>query len=53
MTVDDVAAHAERAREAVAEIVMEPEEQDDGGANYTARDPEGNLWSFGSYNPWT
>lgn len=53
VVVDDVSAHAERAREAGAEIVVEPEEQDYGGANYTARDPEGNLWSFGSYDPWT
>lgn len=52
VVVDDVAAHAQRARAAGAEIVMEPEEQDYGGSNYTARDPEGNLWSFGSYDPW-
>ena len=50
--VHDVSAHAERARKAGAEIVIEPEGQDYGGSNYTARDPEGNLWSFGSYNPW-
>lgn len=51
--VDDVEAHAERARSAGAEIIMEPEEQDYGGSNYTCRDLEGNIWSFGSYNPWT
>ena len=50
--VDDVYGHAERARSAGADIVMEPEEQDYGGANYTARDPEGHIWSFGSYDPW-
>ena len=52
LVVDDVTARAERARAAGAEIVIEPEEQDYGGANYTARDPEGNLWNFGSYDPW-
>lgn len=52
VVVDDVSGHAERAREAGAEILMEPEEQDYGGSNYTARDPEGNIWSFGSYDPW-
>ncbi len=52
VVVDDVAAHAERARLAGAEIIMEPEEQDYGGSNYSARDPEGNIWSFGSYDPW-
>lgn len=50
--VDDVYGHAERARTAGAEIVMQPDEQDYGGANYTARDPEGYVWSFGSYDPW-
>ena len=52
VVVDDVYAHAERARKAGAEIVVEPEEQDYGGANYVARDPEGNVWSFGSYDPY-
>jgi uncharacterized glyoxalase superfamily protein PhnB len=50
--VDDVDAHADRARAAGAEILMEPEDQDYGGRSYTARDPEGNVWSFGSYDPW-
>lgn len=50
--VDDVIRHAERARTAGAEIVMEPEEQDYGGSNYTAKDPEGIVWSFGDYSPW-
>ncbi len=25
---------------------------DYGGRNYTCVDPEGNLWNFGSYDPW-
>ena len=50
--VDDVAAHAERARAAGADIVMEPEDQDYGGSNYAVRDPEGHIWSFGDYSPW-
>ncbi len=50
--VDDVAGHAAKARAAGAEILMEPEEQDYGGSNYTARDPEGHVWSFGDYSPW-
>ena len=50
--VPDVEAHAERARAAGAEIVMEPEEQDYGGSNYTCRDFEQNIWSFGDYDPW-
>lgn len=50
--VSDVYGHADRARAAGAEILMEPKEEDYGGANYTARDPEGVVWSFGSYDPW-
>ena len=52
VVVDDVAAHAARAEAAGAEIVTPVEEQDYGGALYQCRDPEGNLWSFGSYDPW-
>lgn len=50
--VDNVAAHAERARTAGAEILIEPTEQDYGGSSYTVRDLEGYIWSFGSYDPW-
>lgn len=52
LTVDDVDAHADRARAAGADIFMEPADQDYGGRVYGARDPEGNAWSFGSYDPW-
>ncbi len=50
--VSDVDGHAARARAAGAEILMEPEDQDYGGRGYTCRDLEGNVWSFGSYDPW-
>ncbi len=53
LVVQDVDAHAEHARAAGAEIVRPPEDADYGGRGYTARDPEGNLWSFGSYDPWS
>lgn len=51
--VADVEAHAERARAAGTEILNGPSEQDYGGSNHTCRDFEGNIWNFGSYNPWT
>ena len=51
--VDDVDTHCRPAREAGARIVMPPEDQDYGGRLYSCLDPEGHLWSFGSYNPWT
>jgi uncharacterized glyoxalase superfamily protein PhnB len=49
--VDDVEAHAERARAAGADIFLEPQDQDYGGRGYSCRDIEGNVWSFGSYDP--
>lgn len=51
VVVEDVDAHAARARSAGAVIFMEPKDQDYGGRGYGARDPEGNAWSFGSYDP--
>ena len=50
--VTDVDAHHARALEAGAVVVAAPEDKDYGGRGYGCRDPEGNLWSFGSYDPW-
>lgn len=44
--VEDVDAHFEKAREAGAEIVSEPKDQEYGDRRYDAKDPEGHLWSF-------
>lgn len=51
IAVDDVDALAERAGAAGAEIVYGPKDQDYGSRDFMARDPEGNLWSFGTYRP--
>jgi uncharacterized glyoxalase superfamily protein PhnB len=45
--VDDVDAHYERARQAGAQILREPEEPGTGFRIYTAEDPEGHRWMFG------
>ena len=50
--VDDPDAHYDRAVAAGAEIVMDLIDQDYGGRGYSCRDPEGHLWSFGSFDPW-
>lgn len=52
IVVADVDAHHDRAKAAGAEIVLPPEDQDYGGRLYSCRDPEGHVWSFGSYDPW-
>ncbi len=43
----DIDAHCAHARQAGAEIVMEPETQFYGDRSYRARDPEGHIWTFG------
>ena len=50
--VEDADAHYARAKAAGAEIVMEVEDQDYGGRLCSCLDPEGHLWSFGTYDPW-
>jgi uncharacterized glyoxalase superfamily protein PhnB len=47
--VDDPDVHYQRAVAAGAEIVLPLKDEDYGSRDYTARDPEGNLWSFGTY----
>ena len=53
VVVEDPDAHYEQAKAAGAEIVMELTDQDYGSRDYAAEDPEGNVWSFGTYNPFT
>ncbi|MBV9840304.1 MAG: VOC family protein [Sphingomonadaceae bacterium] len=51
--VADPDAHCEHARTAGAEIVDAPRDNDGyPGRGYSARDGEGHVWSFGSYDPW-
>ena len=50
--VEDPDTHHERAVAAGAEIVLAIEDKDYGGRGYTCRDLEGNVWSFGDYDPW-
>jgi len=51
VVVPDPDAHRARAREADAEIVREPNDTDYGSREYSARDPEGLAWHFGTYQP--
>ena len=46
---DDTDALYERARKAGAKILREPNDTDYGSRDFAAVDPEGNLWSFGTY----
>ncbi len=51
VVVEDPDAHHDRANAAGAEIVARLTDTDYGSRDYSARDPEGNLWSFGTYRP--
>ena len=51
LVVDDPDSLHARAKEAGAEIVMELADQDYGSRDFAVRDPEGNIWSFGTYRP--
>ena len=49
--VDDADTHFARAKAAGAEIVREPVTPDYGGRDYTCKDPEGHVWTFGTHDP--
>ncbi len=51
VVVADVAGLYARVREKGAEVVMPLAAQDYGGSNFSLRDPEGHIWSFGDYDP--
>ncbi len=50
--VSDINEHYARAKAAGATITIEIKDEDYGGRVYSCRDPQGQLWNFGSYDPW-
>ena len=52
VVVDEPDRHYAAAADAGANIVRELEDMDYGSREYSARDSEGNLWSFGTYDPY-
>lgn len=51
VAVDDADAAFERARAAGADILQGLVDRDYGSREFICRDPEGNVWSFGTYWP--
>jgi uncharacterized glyoxalase superfamily protein PhnB len=49
--VADPDALHDRAKAAGAEISRDLQDTDYGSREFAARDPEGNVWSFGTYDP--
>ena len=49
--VADARSHCARARAAGADIVLDVDDEATGGRGYSCRDPEGHIWTFGTYDP--
>lgn len=52
LVVADIDAHHARAAGAGAEIILAPFNTGYGSRDYIARDPEGHVWCFGTYDPY-
>ncbi len=50
--VEDADQVYQRAVAAGAEVVVDIKDEEYGGRGFSCRDPEGHLWSFGTYDPW-
>jgi uncharacterized glyoxalase superfamily protein PhnB len=53
LIVGDADAVYARAKAAGAQIVIEIQNESYGGRGFSCRDPEGRLWSVGTYDPWS
>ena len=51
IVVADPDALYERAKRAGARTEMKPSDTEYGSRDFIVRDPEGNIWSFGTYDP--
>ena len=53
ISLDEVDSMHDRALAAGATILMPPTDQDYGSRDFVAKDHEGNVWCFGTYQPGT
>jgi len=51
LIVEDPDSYHDRAVAAGADIAMPLTDQDYGSREFSVRDPEGNVWAFGTYRP--
>jgi uncharacterized glyoxalase superfamily protein PhnB len=51
LVVEDADQHYQRAVASGADVVLELKSDGLGRRGYSCRDPEGHIWSFGTYNP--
>jgi uncharacterized glyoxalase superfamily protein PhnB len=53
VVVNDADAVYARAKAAGARIVIDIKDEGYGGRGFSCYDPQGHLWSFGTYDPWS
>ncbi len=53
VVVPEIDALLDRARKAGAEIFFGPVDTEYGSRDFGCRDPEGHVWNFGTYSPYT
>jgi len=51
LVVQDADLVYRRVKEMGGQIVLEIKDEDYGGRGFTCRDPEGHIWSVGTYDP--
>jgi len=51
--IKNINAHYAKAKSAGANIIIDLREEEYGGKLYLCKDPEGYLWSIGSYDPYS
>lgn len=52
MVIDNIDEHYIQAKACGAKIILDIKDEEYGGRGYTCQDPQGVIWSFGTYNPW-
>jgi uncharacterized glyoxalase superfamily protein PhnB len=53
VVIEDADAVYARAKTAGARVAIEIKDEDYGRRGFSCYDPEGHLWSFGTYDPWS
>lgn len=53
LVVDDPDWYYTQAQHNGAKILIEIKEEEYGGKDFTCADPEGHIWNFGSFDPFT
>ncbi|MES2165339.1 MAG: VOC family protein [Pseudomonadota bacterium] len=51
LVVNDADKVYDNVRQAGGEILLDIKDEDYGGRGFTCRDPEGHIWSIGTYDP--